>query len=313
MIKSNRAFHLLSIWSRQYLKNNENEIKLKFDESMKLGLGSMDEKNDLMIIGIKPYKRNPIFGGQHIKDADFVKIGVTVFHEITHHEQRTEDNIPEEIQLSELSKYMNPDYYYHNHHILPHEIDAEYGGIMKMWSKLEEEFPDRADELMLAHLTDRATKTIYMIDMPEKGFTSKEQVESLFEQAYETSLSAQMKDGLITRGLPTGYLKSDDEVARFISTEYHTPRLQYTTIYNKLTAPPSGEVMDRMMASLVSYIHPELQADYPDIDFDKLEPSHVFKVQMPETSEEIRERLGLDDDFTKAVESLNPNDSRLML
>lgn len=27
MIKSNRAFHLLSIWFRQYLKNNENEIK----------------------------------------------------------------------------------------------------------------------------------------------------------------------------------------------------------------------------------------------------------------------------------------------
>lgn len=98
-----------------------------------------------------------------------------------------------------------------------------------------------------------------------------------------------------------------------LTTEDRVLRPEYAAIYNKLTAPPSGEVMDNMMASLVSYIHPELQSDYPDIDFDKLEPSHIFKAQMSETSEEIRERLGLDDDFTKAVESLNPNDSRLML
>lgn len=302
-MQNKKAFRLLNTWAKPYLYADEHNMKLIFDENAPIGTGKTNEIEHKIIIGIEPLKLNGLSKYQQIKDADFVKIGVTVFHEITHHEQETQNDIPKEIKISELSKYKNPLYYQHNWHVLPHEIDAEHGGIMQLWAKLEDEFPDKADKLMLDHLTDRAANTIYMIDLPKEGFVSREQVETLFERAYDNAV----------RELPQGFLRSDDETARILTTEDRVLRPEYALIYNKLTAPPSGEVMDNMMASLVSYIHPELQADYPDIDFDKLKPSHIFKIPVPEISEEIRNRLDLDDSFTKAVKSLNPNDSRLML
>lgn len=303
MMQNNKVFQLFKAWTKSYSTDNKNEIKLIFDENTPMGFGSCNKDENIITVGIEPYKRNLISKYQPIKDSDFIRMGVTLFHELTHYEQKTQDNAVKEITISELSKYGNPDYYLYNHHRLLHEIDAEHTGIMTMWGRLSEIYPNKADKLMLDHLTDRVTNTVYMIDQPKEGFTSREQVETLFEQAYDNSV----------RELPPGFLRSDDETAHMLTTEDRVLRPEYAAIYNKLTAPPSGEAMDKMMSSLVSYIHPELQETYPDIDFDKLEPSHIFKVQMPETSEEIRDRLDLDDSFTKAVESLNPNDSRLML
>lgn len=180
---------------------------------------------------------------------------------------------------------------------LPHEIDAEYTGVMAMWDKLSELYPNKADRLMLEHLMDRAANTVYMIDLPEEGFQSQEQVETLFEQAYDNAF----------RELPPGFLRSEDETARMLTTEDRVLRPEYAPIYNRLTA--AGDQMDEMMASLVSYIHPELQDTYSDIDFDELDPSHIFKIPMPETSEEIRDRLNMDDSFTRAVESLETKDA----
>lgn len=129
-----------------------------------------------------------------IKDSDFVKIGVTTFHELTHCKRSLSDNTPKEIQISDLSKCYNKEYYYAEHHKLPHEIDAEYSGVMSMWSLLEREWPDDADRLMFDYLDYRTeksgqTRKLYMIERPEYGFQSKQQVKDLFNEAYEKSLT----------------------------------------------------------------------------------------------------------------------------
>lgn len=302
-MNNKKAFHLLETWARPYLYTNGQTMKLIFDDKLPIGTGKADEENQKITIGIKPYKKNFISEYSQIKDSDFIKMGITTFHEITHHEQKTIENLSQELTLSELSKYMNPGYYQHNWQVLPHEIDAEYGGIMKMWSKLEQEFPDKADKLMLDHLTDRARNTVYMIHMPEEGFTSKTQINSLFEQAYNNA----------SRTLPLGFLRSDDEVARMCTTDNKILRLEYAAIYNKLATPASGKEMDKMMASIVSYIHPELQETYSTIDFDGLNPSHIFKIPIPETTDEIRKRLGLNSSFAEAVGRLSSDDSQLTL
>lgn len=297
MMQIRQMIKLFDKWSEPYL---DNKMTLKYESTVKIGFGSTDSERQEIVIGIKPFGNRLIASFQQIPDKYFVKAGIVLFHELTHHIQNT-DNTPKDIQMSMLSKHGNPHYYYHNHQAMLHEIDAEYNGIMTMWDRLDELYPDKADRLMLEHLTGRAADTVYMIGLPKEGFQSREQVEALFEQAYDNA----------SRELPPGFLRSDDETARMLTTKDRVLRPEYVPVYNKLTA--AGDQMDEMMASLVSHIHPELQDTYLNIDFKGLEPSHIFKVQMPETSEEIRDRLGMDDGFAKAVESLETKDAGPML
>lgn len=168
-MQNNKVFQLFKAWTKSYSADNKNEIKLIFDENTPVGFGSCNKDENIITVGIEPYKRNLISKYQPIKDSDFIRMGVTLFHELTHYEQKTQDNAVKEITISELSKYGNPDYYLYNHHRLLHEIDAEHTGIMTMWGRLSEIYPNKADKLMLDHLTDRVTNTVYMIDQPKEG------------------------------------------------------------------------------------------------------------------------------------------------
>lgn len=310
MMQNKKVFNLLNGWAKSYLQSNNYDMQIRFNEDIPMGNGTTNEDIHNITIGIHPVKLNGLSKYQQIEDNQFVKIGITMFHELSHHEQKTNDNIPKEIILSDLSKYGNLQYYKKNWYQMPHEIDAEYGGVMQMWSKLKGEFPDKADRLMLDHLTYRAENTLYMINMPEEGFTSREQIDTLFDQAYDRSLSERFEEDVCYRKLPSGFLRSDDEVAKLLTNNDRTPRLEYVHIYQQLITPNTGSHMDTMMSSLVSIIHPELQEKYPAIDFDELNPAKVFGIPVLETTDEIRKRLNLHDDFTNAVNSL-PTDTTL--
>lgn len=45
------------------------------------------------------------------------------------------------------------------------------------------------------------------------------------------------------------------------------------------------------MTSLVAYIHPTRKNVYPELNFDELDPEALFGTPMPETSEEIGNRI----------------------
>lgn len=239
-------------------------------------------------------------------DLTFVRLGVTTFHEIAHFKRRTLSDTPKEILISDLSKQQNEQYYRANWDTFPFEIDAEYTGVMTMWDQLERLFPKYADQLMLSHLTERATKTKYMIDVPENGFQSKEQVEFLFENSYDKSLNNK-------RDLPSCFLRLDDEITKLLTTGYGILNSNYEPFYRQLVMSETGEELDLKMASLVSYLYPELQRHYSKLNFEDIQPETVFGVKMPETREEIRDRIGTSKQellsFSKSVEYLTGSEN----
>lgn len=296
------AIQQLQKWGVSYIGH---QIDLQFSETQKIGHGKIEHSDiqgtPAITIGVYPLRMSFWRSYLPVKDSDFVKIGVTTFHELSHYKHSLSDMTPKEILTSDLSKCHNNEYYHTVHHKLPHEINAEYSGVMSMWSALESEWPDAADRLMFDYLdyrteeSDRVRK-LYMIERPEGGFQSKQQVKDLFNAAYEESLTGK-------RHLPDTFLTFDDDTSRLLATDDgRGVRTEYVPVYMELSKADTGMDTDLMMASLVSHVHPELQDMYARIDFEKLEPAEIFESPVPETTEEIRSRLGYGDSFTEGVD-----------
>lgn len=293
-IRNKQIFDLLNSWLEPLYGNYEHQnIDVHFHDRLFIGQGMTEyDGNGLyhINIGIAPLSRSFLARNQIIKDSDFIKMGVTMFHEIAHYERSISDETPIEILISDLSKYNNDQFYLQHWHRLPHEIDAEYTGVITMWEHLETIYPNDADRLMIKYLTDRATLTNYMIDVPEDGFRSREQVETLFDTAYDSALNDKQV-------LPKDFLRSNDEIAKLLTTDERIIRTEYYPFYDQLMTAKTGQELNLKMASLSSYLHPELQNAYQKLDFSKLEPLIIFGIPIPGASETA--------DFTKAIESMS--------
>lgn len=301
---SGKAVGKLREWANQYMINHSNIIKIVFDERDFLGNGATHYNNNIaegISIGIFPLSLSFPERYHSITDNEFVLLGTTMFHEFGHYNHIVTNDTSKEILMSDLSKCYNDEYYHAEHHRLPHEIDAEYNGIMSMWSALENEWPGLADQLMFDYLNYRTessdrVKKLYMIERPECGFQSKQQVKDLFEDAYEKSLTEK-------RRLPNGFIGYKGDTSRLLATDDGRGlRVEYAPVYLKLSKAETGIDTDQMMASLISYIHPELRNRYTRLDFEGLEPDRVFHLQMPETIEDVWARLGYEDTFAAGVE-----------
>lgn len=314
MIFNDRAFKSFKKWTTDYIKTRHTSIKLRYDPDMKIVTGMTDNKDNSyeIILGIADSSIKNIGTFGWMKEQDFVKLGVTLFHELAHCDQHIQDT-SKEILLSDLSKYKNADYYINNWHIMQHEIDAEYKGIMLMWEKLDETYPDKSDKLMFDYLRYREYdeengKKIYIIKEPDEDYQSREQVQELFEQAYEDAAAQPKRFGIMALAAQ----RDRNEIARLFLTENRVPIPEYTRFSNMIETAHNGHESDVMMASIISYIHPELQDDYPGLDFKELEPYKIFGIQMSETIGEARERLGYDD-FTAGVERITMQQDSLKL
>lgn len=302
-LQNEQAFRLLNTWAN---KNNENKIPIEFSKEIGIGNGNSkfsNRKLQCIEIGIYPLTGSISDRDKIMKDSDFVTIGITMFHEIAHYDQKLSLNISKEILISELSKFGNSQYYHDNWHKLAHEIDAEYTGIITMWEHLDSIYPDDADIFMLDRLADRTMpdKTPYIIQKPENGFQSKEQIEELFEKAYDESLISK-------RELTPKFLRSGDEIAQLFTYNGSGIRIEYYPFYHQLQTA-RGLDADTKMASLVTYIHPELQNEYPELNFAEFDPLLVFGIPMPETREEILNRIELQfDDKMLSKDSDNSQD-----
>lgn len=306
-LKHKQAFDLLDDWSSAYLEGVGN-VSVKFSSREHMGAGSSKHNMDgsyQIKVGIAPLSNSFFVRNNIMADSDFVRIGVTMFHELAHYSQNADSDTSKEILISDLSKYRNRQYYKDNWHIMPHEVDAEYTGIMSMWSHLKNISPDIADRLMLDRLANRteSSKSKYVFQRPEDGFQSKEQADSLFEDAYNNSLAAK-------RVLSGQFLRSSDEIAQMLTDGDGIIRMDYYPFYYQMQKAETGQEMDLKMASLVSYIHPELQAMYPSLDFKELEPEVVFGIPVPEIREEILWRIIPSGDglFSDTVEQDNIQD-----
>ena len=297
------AVKKLHKWKSNYLTDSQN-VKIRFSNKHYLGNGYMETSIDneaTLVVGMAPLSLSFPERYFPLNDLNFTIMGVTLFHELRHYKCFTSDITSKEIQISNLSKCYNEDYYHAVHHKLPHEIGAEFTGVMSMWSALESEWPEHADRLIFEYLDYRTmssdqTKKLYMIERPDGGFKSKQQVKDLFNEAYEKSLTEK-------RRLPDNFPASDDDVSRLIATDDgRAARTEYVPVYLKLSKSETGADTDQMMASLITHMHPELQNMYDRIDFDELRPEKVFDMVMPETTDESRARLGYGGSFADSVD-----------
>lgn len=287
MVKNKNVFELLNLWSDEYLNNKRNLVTVSFSKDCSVGHGvsehDINNNHCTIRVGINPIQNSFFMRNQIIDNLTFVKIGITMYHEFEHYEQLAAKHMAKDILIANLSNHNCLNYYNANWNQLPHEIDAEYAGVMNMWSKLEHEFPENANEWMLNHISARANR-YYMFEHPAEGFQSKEQIESLFETAYDKSL-------MTKRELSSSFLRSDDEIAQLLTDENHNISIEYQPFYHQIQTSETGQEMDMKMASLISYIHPELQSLYKSLDFEELNPVSVFGIPMPETKEEILNRI----------------------
>lgn len=295
-----KGFDQIKLWLKPYVQNKP--LKIKFSDRLDMGRGSekpnrSTEKRQLTI-GCMPHSTSVFSRSVAMSDYDFIKISITAFHELAHFDQETSDDTSKEILTSLLSKCYNWKYYRANWEKFPHEINAEYKGVMTVWNRLrdlcEERFQGEdakekgrqmADQLMLDYLTNKAENFVYIFKVPEDGLQSKEQVEALFEEAYDKSLNEK-------RDLPQNFKTIEGDVAKLFKPDDKGKYLDYNLFYMQLMNAQTGRELDLKMASLVSYLHPELQ-DASKLDFEELNPKLIFGISMPETSDELKSRLKL--------------------
>lgn len=302
---------LLTAWSESYIQKQNETILFSLSPSMKIGSGSFErfiDKPYEIEVGISPYSKSFMKRYIPVRDLDFSRACVTIYHEFAHYEQYKAQS-DTEILASDLSKHGNTEYYKYNWNIMPHEIDAEYSGVISAQKHLRDTFSNNADELIEQYLRYRAENMKYMIKVPD-GSISEKGIEELFEKAYDRSMTNK-------RIIPSNFLRSGDEAAQMFTFEDGTLRREYELFYRQLQTAGTGQEMDMKMASLVSYLHPDLQGLYPGLNFTVLKPESVFGIPMPESRDEIMARIDSsltgsisfdsisDDEFTQAVDSIS--------
>lgn len=297
----------LAKWMFDYQKLEHNMIRFDFEPNLVRGSGKniYNGCNELCVVLVgtsDPIEKSNV---EHLSNTNqkkpsdnlrFIQMMVTLHHEYRHYKQLTADNTPKEILLSSLSICGNDEYYQTYWNELPHEINAEFCGVMQTWSRLEETYPKgkfyqkRINKYMFEYLTNRASKGNYMFEVPKDGFRSKEQVIELFKEAYEKAL-------IDERTYDQNILfNKSDEMPRIIKRDDSPYYREYAYFSNKLITAPNGQEQDRMMSSLVAYVHPKLQNTFSKLSFDELDPEHVFGKPLPESSTKLQKLLHIEED-----------------
>lgn len=299
-ITAHKSICLLSKWV--------NQLHIKYGTSVEIRLNSTDPVGTgRTIIDFATDTRQIVIGTNDICQAfptnlvptngmNLVRAGIVLFHEAAHYERHANSSTRSEILISELSKYGNPNYYAQSWSELPHEIDAEFTGVVSMWNALESEFPDKADACMLRFVNWWAANTDYMIRTVPGGYASRAQVEDAFDRAYETSLCE-------PRRFQPGFLRYEDEVSRLLTNE-SVLRFEYREHYKKLVGNVPGAQKDQMMASLVLHLHPELGDAYPKRIVKALNAETAFGFPLPESPDESRMHF-LNDAFASEIDHLS--------
>lgn len=196
----------------------------------------------------------------HVDDLRFVQTAVSIYHEYGHYLQNWGRDKDLNCMVSELSVINNPTYYRHNWNSLPHEIKAEAIGVSMAWDAMEEMFPGKADECMLAYVNHRAARTKYMLPAkPDGGYTSRDEVMAAFSSAMYRSLNA-------PRPLYGRVMSYDDESIHLVKQDFYDYHGSPNKFHaSELIGHMSGAEKDRKFASLVLTLHPDLLDERPEL------------------------------------------------
>lgn len=251
---------------------------IRIDNGMLCGNGSCSYENRGISIGGMPcFSKYGIRG--MLDDRDVIASLVAMCHEERHFNASRSPLTDRRIAISVISGMFNPEYYMNAWFELPCEIDAEAMGVGRAWTVARAVYPGDADALMLGYVNRRAEGSTYVIPPVDGGYTSEKQVEDAFEKAYEKSLvKFREPQGSFTRhemDLVTNLLCEDHRFRR--DMYYH---------FDKITDHMPGPEKDRMMASLVLSVHPEIQDLFTCLKGVDLSVVTVFGKPLPERSKD---------------------------
>lgn len=279
--------------------------EVSFVDSLGLGFGVTHEYEGPVLqmdIGVGGLSGTyGLFRGR-VDDLSFVTAAVALYHEYDHYVQRYGGQPDVELAVSELSCFGNDSYYFHAHSELPHEIFAEYSGVMAAWDVFDKLFPERADACMLSYVNFKAANTTYMI-RPVFGksnglYASRDEVEAAFDAAMDKSLND-------FRKAQVGLRTYDDLVSRLLVPDAN--RLQdspFKYFFDGLAGIP-GREKDRRMAALVLHVEPDMLDSYPELVSENLTVLHEFGRVFPEDRSRSCLRLNSGDGRSLLAEPLS--------
>lgn len=207
-----------------------------------------------------------------VNDRLFLSAVVAFYHEVRHCNVASCRDADVELGLSVVSTFDNGTYYAKSRNELPHEIDAEYHGIVAAWDFIREYKPAKADKAMIDFVNWRASESRYVIQMPKGGFKSRAEVEKAFGDAYDRSLNE------VRRVRHPDILDYPDAVSMRMVTRDGYVRRGFGDILAKLVSDVPGREMDRMMASLSCFVDPRNRDYMPCLEGVDLDVRTVFGI-----------------------------------
>lgn len=254
------------------------ELNVMLNKKLPCLVSSMDYNASMIDIGMKPvFSSNSV--GSYMDDRDVVMPVVAIGHESRHYKLSKSPNMDVRVALSVVSGMYNPDYYICAWKELPCEIDAEFSGIMQAWDAISAICPDVVDCVMLDYVNWKTVETSYPIPAVDGGYAKKSQVISAFEEAYENSF-------VKSREAQGGFTKYEKDLVTNLLCEggHFRPEMYYH--FDKIIDHMPGPEKDRMMASLVLSVHPEIQDLFTCLKGVDLSVATVFGKPLPERSKD---------------------------
>lgn len=220
-----------------------------------------------------------------LSDFKFLQVITTTFHEIAHVEQQTEifqqinpsnSDIGMTINNTAIRNnygyYKAPNGYNYKHN--PNEIHAEFQSILSTYMYLQREFSllsqEECTDIMLKYINQRQNSNDGYWIHSSKPFTSIEEIEKAFEQAYIRSFQTKRIYD------PTNKINKNDENISLMT--------KIPEIISKFQNCKTGYEQDTIMACIACHLHPEYKQKYQTLQSIDLSPEMILDMSLPKES-----------------------------
>ena len=274
------AVYKLNVLATELSQENGVPFRLKEDMSILEGNTYYDNKSfaTKSMIGVSEFTsgnglRSFLQKGVH--DEDFARVVLNMYHESTHVQQK--NYIFRQEQLDEISKKQliqeiacagNYDYYFNdngNYRVNASEIQAEKEGIHNAYEYLCDEFPyidtKEHERIILNIVNNKMMTSSYFVEQ-STPFTSLQEVEDAFDEAYDTSF---IKD----REYHVGSEHTQDVVKQYMQ-KHKDAHDVYLSLHDSLEK-------DKCIAAINLKLHPEWLEQYPALKDMDLSYEHVIE------------------------------------
>lgn len=208
------AVYKLNVLATELSQENGVPFRLKEDMSILEGNTYYDNKGfaTKSMIGVSEFTSGNglrSFLQKRVHDEDFARVVLNMYHESTHVQQKNYifrqeqlDEILKKQLIQEIACVGNYDYYFNdngNYRVNASEIQAEKEGIHNAYEYLCDEFPyidtKEHERIILNIVNNKMMTSSYFVEQ-STPFTSLQEVEDAFDEAYDTYLK-QIRDTII--------------------------------------------------------------------------------------------------------------------